>query len=139
MAGERPRTPELFGSRPLGTVVPMTAGGESAEALEAARRALAARDADLADADRALAEAVAGAYAIAVESIGRIDAIGTEVEAAAAEQPTDTAAGAREVGRHLVTKNRETADVIREAQAAADAKTLVLKQLSERYQIPAPG
>ncbi|MFM9035983.1 MAG: DUF4226 domain-containing protein [Mycobacterium sp.] len=117
----------------------MAAGGESADALEAARRALAARDADLAAADRALADAVAGAYAAAVESIGRIEAIESEVEAAAADQPKDTPAGAREFGRHLVAVNREAADVVRWAKAQARAKTVAVKELTERYLPPAPS
>lgn len=115
----------------------MVTGGESADALEAARRALAARDADLADADRALIDAVTGAYAVAVESIGRIEAISSGVEAAAADQPKDTPAGAREFGRNLVAMNHEAADVVRQAQAAARAKTVAVKELTERYRPPA--
>ncbi len=117
----------------------MSQRGNSAAALEAARRALAARDADLADADRALAAAVADAHAIAVESIGRLDAIKAEVETAVSDQPKDTAAGAREFGRNLVAKNRDIAAVITEAVASAQAKTVVLKELQERYRTPAVG
>jgi hypothetical protein len=110
----------------------------SGDALEAARRLLAARDADLADADRLLTETVAGAYRIAAESIRRIETIATEVEAVT-DQPRDSAAGGREVGRHLVAKNRELADVVSEAQGAIEAKTAVLKELTERYRTPSPG
>jgi hypothetical protein len=111
----------------------MVLAGDSADALAAARQALAARDADLADADRVLADAVASAHAIAVDSLGRIDAITADVEAAATEQPRDNPAGAREVGRHLVTKSREVTEVISAARAAVDAKTVALKELAERY------
>jgi hypothetical protein len=107
--------------------------GDSSEALAAARRSLAARDAELADADRALIDAVADAHAMAVESIGRIDTIASAVENAATDQPKDNPAGAREVGRYLVAKNREIAEVVSEAKAAAEAKTIALKELTERY------
>ncbi len=112
----------------------MVQAGDSADALTAARRALAARDIDLADADRALAEVLAGAHAIAVESIGRLDAISAEIESAATEQPHDSAAGAREVGRHLIDRNREIAEVLSAAKAAVDAKTVALKEVAARYQ-----
>jgi hypothetical protein len=123
----------------VSTVVPMSQFGSTADALEAARRALAARDADLSEADRALAEAIHGAYTIAVDSINRIDAINAEVDAAATDHPKDTAAGAREIGHHLLAKNREIAAVIIEAQAAAEAKTIALKGLTERYRPSTAG
>jgi hypothetical protein len=112
----------------------MVQAGDSADALAAARRALAARDADLADADRALAEALTGAHTIALESIGRLEAISAEIDSAATEHLHDSAAGAREVGRHLVARNREITEVISAAQAAVDAKTVALKELAGRYQ-----
>lgn len=111
----------------------MSQQGSSAAALAAARQALAARDADLADADRVLAAAVADAHAVAVESIGRIDAIKSEINAAVTDQPKDTAASAHEFGRHLVAKNRDIAAVVTEAAAVAQAKTVVLKELRDRY------
>lgn len=111
----------------------MAQQGNSASALEAARRALAARDADLADADRALAEAVRGAHAIAVNSIGRLDDIKAEVESAVTDQPRESAAGAHEFGRHLIATNRDIAAVITEAVEAVRAKTVALKELQDRY------
>ncbi|MCW1958957.1 MAG: DUF4226 domain-containing protein [Mycobacterium sp.] len=111
----------------------MAQAGESGDALRAARRRLVARDTDLADADRLLAAAVADAHAIAVESIARIEAIRSEIESGAAAGPGDTAAAAREMGRQLVARNREIADLVRDAQDAVDAKTVVLKQLFARY------
>lgn len=110
----------------------MGQSGDSVEALDAARRRLAARDADLAAADRALVDVVAGAHAVAAESIGRIDTIAAEVEAAIG-QPGDGPAGAREVARHLVAKNREIAEVVRDARAALEAKTVALRELTDRY------
>ena len=124
----------MFGARAVGTVWAMVQAGNSADALAAARRALAARDADLADADRALAETLAGAHAIAVESIGRLEAISAEIDSAATEQSHDSAAGAREVSRQLVARNREITEVISAAKAAVDAKTVALKELTGRYQ-----
>ena len=75
------------------------------------------------------------AHALAVDSIGRIDAITAEVEDVAAQQSKDSPAEAREVGRHLVAKNREIAEVVQAAKAEVDAKTIALKQLTERYWI----
>lgn len=114
------------------------AGGPPRAWVEAGR-ALADRDTDLADADRALARAVAGAHRLAVESIGRIGAISSAIDAAAAGEAGDSPAGAREVGRQLVAKSREIADAVRAAQAGADAKTLALRELIERYRPAASG
>lgn len=117
---------------PLRTVVPMSQHGDSPDTLAAARQTLAARDADLADADRALAAVVGDAHALAVESIGRIDAIGAELDAAGTT-PHQSPAGAHELSRHLITKSRDIADVLNEVKAAAHTKALALKALSERY------
>lgn len=106
---------------------------ESGEAFEEARRLLALRDADLADADRALAATVADVHGIAVDSIRRIEAIRSEIESVTEAGPTDSAAGARAVSRHLVARNREIADVITEARDAVHAKTVALEQLAQRY------
>lgn len=117
----------------------MSQQGNSAAALEAARRALTARDAELADADRTLAAAVADAHAAAVESIGRIDAIKSDIDAAVSDRPKDSAASAHEFGRHLVAKNRDIAAVVTEAVKVAQAKTIALKALQEHYRSPAVG
>ena len=127
----------MSGVGPLGTVVPMGQVGDSGDALESARQVLAARDADLADADRGLADAVAAAHALAVEALSRIDAISDDVEAAATDQPKNGPAGARDVSRHLVAKNREVAEVITEAEIAVQAKTVALRELTGRYRPPA--
>ena len=111
----------------------MSQHGDSPDALEAARRVLAARDADLADADQALAAALAGAHALAVESIGRLDAISADLDAAATEAPGDSPAAAHELSRDLVAKNRDIAAVVSEARAAARAKTVAIKHLTQRY------
>lgn len=111
----------------------MVQAGDSGDALVTARRLLAARDADLADADRALVEVIADAHAIAVESIGRIEAIESDIDATATDHPKDSAAHGREVSRHLVAKNREIADVVGAARDAVRARTVELQKLSERY------
>ncbi len=114
----------------------MSQQGDSGDALGAARRALATRDAALADADAALAQAVTDAHAVAVAAVSRIDAIGAEIDAAASTQPKDGPAGAHEIARQLVAKNRDIAVVVTDAKAAAHAKTAVLKALIDRYRLP---
>lgn len=117
----------------------MVRAGDSDDALAAARRLLAARDADLADADRELAETVAGAHRIAADAIGRIDAIAADIESAATDQPRDTASAAREVSRSLIARNRDVSAVIREAQEAVHTEIVALQRLSERYRTASTG
>jgi hypothetical protein len=107
--------------------------GDSPGALEAAQRALAVRDAELAAADRALAEVIGEAHALAVESIGPREPIGAEIDSAAVEAPRDSPATACELSRHLVDKNRDITAVVGEAKAAAHAKAVALKELTDRY------
>ncbi|MEI6252236.1 MAG: DUF4226 domain-containing protein [Mycobacteriaceae bacterium] len=111
----------------------MSQYGDSPDALESAQRALAARDADLAAADRELADAVAGAHALAVESLGRIDAVSAELDAVAADAPRDSPGAAHELTRHLVVKNRDIAAIVTDAKTAAHAKAVALKELTSRY------
>lgn len=110
----------------------VSGNGASAEALSAARTALAARDDDITRADRALTDLVRGAHRVAVESMRRIDAIRTDIDSAVARGPGGSAA-ARELGFFLVAKNREVIAIITEARADAAAKTVALQDLSERY------
>lgn len=107
--------------------------GESGTELASARAALTARDADLAEADRVLAELVASAYAIAAESIARIEAIQADIDAVASGPPPDGPAAAHDVTRLLVAKQREIAGAVSDARAAVEAKTVVLQSLIERY------
>ena len=113
----------------------MVQAGNSADALAAARRALAARDADLADADRVLAETSPARTPSRSSPSAVIEAISAEIDSAATEQSHDSAAGAREVSRQLVARNREITEVISAATAAVDAKTVALKELTGRYQL----
>jgi hypothetical protein len=107
--------------------------GESGTELASARAALTARDADLAEADRVLTEVVASAHAIAVESIARIEAVQADIDAVASGPPPDSPAAAHDVTRLLIAKQSEIADAVNDARAAAEAKTVVLHNLIERY------
>ena len=107
--------------------------GESGTELASARAALTVRDADLAEADRVLVEVVAAAHAVAAESIARIEAIEADIAAVASGPPPDSPAAAHDVTRLLAAKQREVADVVNNARAAAEAKTVVLQHLIERY------
>lgn len=107
------------------------------DALDAARRTLAARDAELAEADRELADLIAWAREFATDSIASLDAIGAEVEATVGLTRDGATAGA-EASRRLVAKTREISALLCDARAAAEAKTVAMKQLIGVYQ-PAPG
>lgn len=107
--------------------------GGPGQALESARAALSAREADLADADRMLSEAVAAAHTVAVESIRRIDSIRDEIDGAAAGWPFESPAAAHELTRFLLAGNRAIAAVVTDAEAAANAEAIVLQQLTEYY------
>lgn len=118
---------------PLSTVVPMSQYGDSPDSLQAARRALHARDDEIAAADRDLVEVLNDAHALALESIGRIEAIDAGLDDAAAQPPGDSPPAARELSRHLIARNREIAAVVSEAQAAAQAKVVAIEKLTDRY------
>lgn len=107
--------------------------GQSGEALASARSALAARDRDLADADRELSAVVAGAYATATDAIRRLETIRAEIAAAVSGQSVATPAQGRAFARFLLDKQRELADVVSAAKADADAKVFALQELSARY------
>ena len=111
----------------------MAQHGESGEALAAARAVLAARDSDLADADRELSAVVAGAYATATDAIRRLEAIQAEIAAAVTGQGVGTPAEGRAFARFLLDKQRELVDIISDAKADAAAKVSALEQLSARY------
>ena len=110
--------------------------GTSGDVLDAARAALAARDAELTAADRELTDAVAVVHAIATDAIRRLDRLGTQIEAAASGRVPDSPAAAQELARLLVANQRQMADIVSAAQAEIDAKTAVLQSLTERFRIP---
>jgi hypothetical protein len=115
--------------------------GGSAAALRAAQAALATQQTAAADADRAVAESLAGAYAAAVAGIDRLDAITAAVDAGVAGPAgfaTDTALGAREFQKFLIDKQREVIAVVSAAGELDRTQTARLEALRSAYSAPAP-
>ncbi len=112
--------------------------GHSATAIAASSSALAIHHAGVAEADRALSEALLAAHAATVEGLRRLDAIETDIESAVAQQDTlalDTAAGALQLQRFLLAKHREIIDIVEQTAADAEAKRAVLQGLLSRYPV----
>jgi hypothetical protein len=110
--------------------------GRSIGAIGEGQAALARQHAAAAEADHALAEALASAHAATVESVRRLDAIAAEIERAVANQAAiglDTSMGAREFQRFLIAKQREIQAVVAEAHELDAAKTALLEKLSVHY------
>jgi predicted component of type VI protein secretion system len=106
--------------------------GPSVAAMQARQAALTERHGTVADADRVLAEALAGAHVEMNESVRRLDAIAADIDRAVSEQ-ADTPLGAREFQRFLVAKQREITAVVAHARELARAKAAVLEGLRARY------
>ena len=114
--------------------------GGSIEAIADRQAALAARHAASAEADHALAQALADAHAATVESLQRLDAIGADIEGAVANQAglaLDTAMGAREFQRFLLAKQQEIRAVVAQARDLGSARKAALDMLHEHYTDPA--
>jgi uncharacterized protein DUF4226 len=117
----------------------MTMSEQPEPSVAAARErqsALAGRHGVAAEADRVLAETLAGAHAAARESIRRLDAIAEQIDRAVlhqAELSIDTPMGAREFHKFLVAKQREIAAVLADAREFDHAKRAVLESLREQY------
>lgn len=110
--------------------------GPSLAAIRARQSVMATRHDSVAEADRALADVLAGAHAAVRESIRRLDAIADEVERAVGQhrsRAVDTAMGAREFQKFLVAKQREIAAVVADARELDRAKTAVLESLRGAY------
>jgi hypothetical protein len=110
--------------------------GRSIGAIAEGQAALARQHGVAADADRALAEALASAHAATVESVRRLDAIAAEIDRAVANQTAiglDTAVGAREFQRFLIAKQREILSVVSAARELAGAKKAELQKLAAHY------
>lgn len=107
-------------------------GGDGAAAFAAAGSALAARDAELAGADRELAAALDRAHRRAAESIGRLDAVGAEIDSAV-RRTRDGTAAAHELARLLLAKQRETIAILGEARTLAADEAAVWNDLIGRY------
>lgn len=113
--------------------------GRSIVAVGERQAALSTRHATVADADRALADALAEAHAATVEAVRSLDGIAAEIEGAVANQVAlglDTTMGAREFQKFLVAKQREISAVVSAARELGDAKRAVLETLRERYSGP---
>jgi Domain of unknown function (DUF4226) len=111
--------------------------GQSAAALQARAAALADRHAEIASADRALAEAVAAAHSVATEALAALGRIEAEIESAvAAHVPEDGPAAARQLQRLLIDKQREIASVVADAQTRASAKAAAVQELTDSYRTP---
>jgi hypothetical protein len=110
--------------------------GRSIGAIAEGQAALARQHGVAADADRALAEALASAHAATVESVRRLDAIAAEIDRAVANQTAiglDTAVGAREFQRFLIAKQREILSVVSAARELVGAKKAELQKLAAHY------
>lgn len=105
----------------------------TASAAEVTRAALAARYEAVVAADQVLAAAVTDAHNLAVEALGRLDAIGVEIENAVTQQhllALDTSAGAREFQRFLLDKHRDIIAVVTRPQRTPIRKFLDCRGLS---------
>jgi hypothetical protein len=114
--------------------------GLSIGAIGEKQVALSTQHAAVADADRALAEALAGVHAATVEGARRLDAIGAEIDRAVGNQAVlglDTGVGAREFQKFLLAKQREILAVVSDARELDFAAKAVLDKLSEHYNLSA--
>jgi phage-related tail protein len=106
------------------------------EALQAGLSGLAQRQTALAEADRRLTDTVASAHTVAIRALNRLDRIEAEIESAVSTHRTvasDAPAGARELQRFLIAKQREIIAVVTEATEQAATKTAVLQELIDAY------
>jgi predicted component of type VI protein secretion system len=110
--------------------------GRSIGAIGQRQAALSTRHIAAADADRALADALAEAHAANAEAVRRLDGIAAEIDDAVANQAAlalDTAMGAREFQKFLIAKQREISAVVSNAREIGEAKKAVLDTLREHY------
>jgi Domain of unknown function (DUF4226) len=110
--------------------------GQSIGAIGERQAGLSRRHRGAADADRALAEALASAHAATVEGLRRLDAIAAEIDCAVTNQAAlglDTAMGAREFQKFLIAKQREILAVVSDASELDNAKKQLLQKLTAHY------
>jgi len=110
--------------------------GRSIGAIGDAQAALSRQHAAAAEADLALMDALASAHAATVDGIRRLDAIATDIDLAVANQAAiglDTAMGAREFQKFLITKQREILAVVSDAHGLDIAKKALLGKLTAHY------
>ncbi|KZS81239.1 hypothetical protein A4G29_13600 [Mycobacterium kansasii] len=114
--------------------------GSSPDVIAARQAVLGRQYEAIAEADRALAEALASAHATMRESIRRLDAIAADIERAVSDQAelaVDTPVGAREFQRFLLDKQREITAIVADARELARTKSAVLGRLLAQYAGPA--
>ncbi len=116
--------------------------GRTIDAVTARLDAVTRQGVALSEADRRLADAVAGAHAVVVSALERLNHIQTEIDTVATSLgadpsafATDTAAGALEFQRFLLAKQREIVAVVERASADAAAKAEVLERLRDSYRV----
>lgn len=110
--------------------------GPSLAAIQARQSSLASQHGTAADADRMLADVLASAHAAMRQSVGRLDAIGDEIDLAVRHHSglaVDTPLGAREFQKFLVAKQREVAAIVADARELGRAKKTVLEGLRAQY------
>ena len=100
--------------------------GETGRALAAARTVLADRDRALGEADRALGDVLGEAYRLAADSIRRIEAVQSAIEALGPDGEAD----GRSRARLLLDRHRELIAILTTARDGAAAKTMELQQLA---------
>lgn len=113
--------------------------GRTIDAVAARLNSVTERDTALSDADRRLAEVVAGAHAVAVAALERLNSIQAEIDTAVAVPAAfamDTPAGALEFQRFLLSKQHEIVAVVSRAADEAEAKAAALQQLLDSYRTP---
>jgi Domain of unknown function (DUF4226) len=113
--------------------------GQSVDALRARLDALSQRHTLVAEADRRLADTVTSAHAVTVGALAQLDRIEAEIESAVSTARTcavDTSAGARELQRLLIAKQREILVVVSEADEQSAMKTAVVQELLDTYRPP---
>lgn len=116
-----------------------TRTGGPIDAIGQRQSALSARHAASVEADRALAEALAGAHLVTVESIRRLDAVAAEIDGAMANQGAlalDTAMGAREFQKFLIAKKQEISAVVSRARDVDVQTRAALDALRAHYASP---
>ncbi|MGH3636646.1 DUF4226 domain-containing protein [Mycobacterium sp.] len=110
--------------------------GSGVAAIRARQAALQSRHGELADADHALAAALASAHAATVEGVSRLDAIAAEIETAVHNQVAlaiDTPMGARAFHMFLIAKQREIIAIVSDARELDRAQKSALESLCPPY------
>ncbi len=110
--------------------------GQSSDTLQARLDALSQRHSGVAEADRRLADAVATAHAVTVAALEHLDRIEAEIDSAVTAAQVlalDAPAGARDMQRFLIAKQREILAVVTEASEQSAMKTAVVQELLDAY------